>query len=723
MKLLLVPFAAAVCLGAALAADPAWIPFAPPVLQPGSESFTDLRHLNERFAGEHGVIAMKDARFVRSADGQTIRFWAVNGPPSAITDPAGLRNVARTLARHGVNLVRIHTPVFDKKGDIDTERIGRLRETVSAMKQEGIYTLFSIYFPLWLDPPADTPWLKGYDGRSHAFASLFFNPDFQARYREWWSALLNSRDANGLRLAEDPVVMGLEVQNEDSLFFWTFNEKNLPGPQLELFESQFATWLVTRHGSLDKALATWGSSPLPRDRPADRRMAFRPLWNIANERTPRDRDTARFLLETQTGFYREAIAFLRSSGFRGVITASNWTTADARVLGPLEKLSYLEGDFIDRHGYFAGAVKGENSEWSIRVGHTYADRSALRMEGDKPGVPRSFNHPVMDAEYNGRASMISETTWNRPNRHRGEAPLFYAAYGALQDTDAIVHFALDGADWSVKPNYFMQPWTLMAPTQLGQFPATALLYRRGLVRAGDVLADVRLTRNDLLDLKGTPLPQDAAFDELRLKEVPDGSGPVLPGQRLDPLIHFAGRTRVRLDAEVSGVDLQPLQPWINRSSQTVRSTTGELLLDYRQGILEVRAPAAQGVSGNLAARGPVDLPDFRIRSGLDPITILVVALDDQPLARSSRMLLQVMTEEQPTDWATETLSDGQKRITSLGRDPWQFNAPQGTVECLRPDAGSLRVTALDLNGVRKQPLGDARSIGLKSDVVYYLLER
>jgi hypothetical protein len=723
MNLLPLPVAVALCIGTALSADPVWVPFNPPVPKPNSESFTDLRHLNERVAGEHGVIAMKDGRFVRSNDGQSIRFWAVNGPPSAITDSTGLRNVARTLARHGVNLVRIHTPVFDKKGDIDAERIGRLRETVSAMKQEGIYTLFSIYFPLWLDPPADTSWLKGYDGRSHAFASLFFNPDFQARYREWWTALLNSRDHSGLRLAEDPSVMGLEVQNEDSLFFWTFNEKNLPGPQLELFESQFAAWLVTRHGSLEKAIATWGSNPLPRDRPALRRMAFRPLWNIANERTPRDLDTARFLFETQARFYRESVAFLRSSGFRGVITASNWTTADPRVLGPLEKLSYLEGDFIDRHGYFAGAVKGENSEWSIREGHTYADRSALRMEGDRPGAPRSFNHPVMDPEYNGRASMISETTWNRPNRHRGEAPLFYAAYGALQDTDAIVHFALDGADWSVKPNYFMQPWTLMAPTQLGQFPATALLYRRGLVQSGDVLADIRLTRRELLDLKGTPLPQDAAFDELRLKDVPNGSTDVQPGQRLDPLIHFAGRTRVRLDADVSGTDLQPLQPWINHAAQTVRSTTGELLLDYRLGILEVRAPAAQGVSGNLAARGTVELPDLRIRSTLNPITILMVALDDQPLARSSRMLLQVMTEEQPTDWATEALPDGQKRITALGRDPWQFLAPEGTVECLRPDAASLRVSTLDLNGVRLQALGDARSIRLKSDTVYYLIER
>jgi len=43
--------------------------------------------------------------------------------------------------------------------------------------------------------------------------------------------------------------------------------------------------------------------------------------------------------------------------------------------------------------------------------------------------------------------MISETTFCRPNRYRSEAPLYFATYGALQDTDCIVHFAFDGSRW------------------------------------------------------------------------------------------------------------------------------------------------------------------------------------------------------------------------------------------------------------------------------------
>ena len=94
---------------------------------------------------------------------------------------------------------------------------------------------------------------------------------------------------------------------------------------------------------------------------------------------------------------------------------------------------------------------GENAEWSLRNGHAYSDRSALRFNAEQPGKPRQFVHPAMDVHYEDKPSMISETTWTRPNRFRSEAPIYLAAYGALQHSDAIIHFALDGANWAVRP--------------------------------------------------------------------------------------------------------------------------------------------------------------------------------------------------------------------------------------------------------------------------------
>jgi hypothetical protein len=440
-----------------------------------------------------------------------------------------------------------------------------------------------------------------------------------------------------------------------------------------------------------------------------------------NEKTARDQDTAKFLVSHQRRFYQETYAYLRELGFQGLITASNWTTASPEVFGPLEKYSYTACDFLDRHGYFGCHHQGENAAWSVRDGHTYSDRSALRFDAEQPGKPKLFAHPAADPCYDGKPSMISETTFNRPNRFRSEAPLFYAAYGALQDSDAIVHFALDSSTWAVKPNFFMQPWTLMSPAMLGQFPAAALIYRKGLVAPGDELVRLDLNLHDLGDLKGTPLPQDAALDELRLADVPPGKA-MTPGGVIDPLVHFAGRVRVRFTTEPGAADVADVQRWIDRAARTVTSTHRELKLDYGRGVLAIDAPSAQGVSGALAAAGPVELADLVVSSNLEVGHVVAVSLDDRPLAESRRILLQVMTEEKATNFQTEPAGSGVKRITNIGQDPWLVKEAAGTVKFKRPDAANLRVVPLDHAGYPLEPVGAAHEIALQPTTLYYLIQ-
>jgi len=698
------------------AEDSDWFAFSP-TPDPFKESAIDLRWLNEKFAGERGVIATRGDEFVHSATQEPVRFWAVNGPPQASDDE--LKKIARRLAKYGVNLVRMHGGMFDKNGDADLKKVAHAQEGVAAMKAEGIYTHFSIYFPLWMSPPTNHAWLKGYDGKTHPFAALEFNPEFQEHYRSWWKALLLTPDANGKRLVDEPAVFGLEIQNEDSFFFWTFDANRIPDTQLRILETQFGDWLKKKYSSLDAALAKWNGLKVKRDNIAEGRVSFRPLYNIFSDKSVRDRDTAQFLFEVQQKFYADIYAFLRSLGFKGVITASNWATASPEVFGPLERWSYTATDFIDRHGYFGVTHKGDNSEWSIRNGHTYNDRSALRFEASAPGKPKQFNHPAMDITYDNKPSMISETTWNRPNRFRSEAPLYFAIYGALQGSDAIVHFALDGGNWSVKPGFWMQPWTLMAPSQVGQFPAAALIYRKGLVKTGDVLAKIDLNTNDLLNLKGTPLPQDANFDELRLKDVPSGTE-VKPGQRIDPLIHYAGRANVSFTDAPSKTTLNDLKPLIDRSAQIVRSSTREVTLDYGKGLLTLNAPSAQGASGNLKSSGAIELSDVTIQSDLDNGHIVLVSLDGEPLRNSKRMLLQIMSEEKATDFATEDIGNGIKKITNIGRDPWRVKKLEGTVKF---KGGAVQIQPLDFNGY---PLGAPTRVAelkLGAEIVYYLITR
>lgn len=704
-------------------ANQGWFPFAPKLDKFAASSGIDLRGLNEKAAGDGGVIAVKDGRFVHSKTGAPVRFWAVNGPPGA--DKDALKREAKLLAKRGVNMVRVHHGYFDQKtGVLKMDEVKHALEVVEAMKAEGIYTHFSIYFPIWLAPEPGNPWLKGYDGKGQKpFAALYFNRDFQAHYRSWWKALLTTPSpTTGKMLKDEPAVAGLELVNEDSYFFWTFDAKNLPDAQIRILETQFGAWLVKRYGSIDGAFQKWNGMKVERDRPAEGRVSFRPLWNIANEKTPRDKDTARFLTESLREFYQGTADYLRRDlGFKGLITASNWVTASPEVLGPLEKYAYTTTDFIDRHGYFGCKNAGPSSEWSLQDGHTYVDRSALRFDSEEPGKAKQFVHPAMDTKYDDKPSMISETTWNRPNRYRTEAPLYYATYGALQGTDAVVHFALDGDQWSAKPGFFMQPWTLMSPSQVGQFPAAALIYRKGLVKEGDLLVDLNLTPESLFDLKGTPLPLDSAFDELRLKDVPKGLT-FKPGNVIDPLVHFAGRTRVTFSAKERAPVVKDLKPYIDRAKQTVGSGNGEVSLDYGKGLLTLNAPAAQGVSGNLRDAGTAELKDISVTSGMELGHVMAVSLDDRPIETSRRILLQVMSEEKAADFKSQEQKDGVKKIVSIGHDPWLVKQFEGTVRLKRKDAASLKVTALDENGDAVKSAMGAGEIKLGPRVLYYLIE-
>jgi len=702
--------------------EPGWFAF-----EPGRDSFKssaiDLRFLNEQTAGDDGFIGVRNGEFVHRATGKPVRFWAVNGPPADMNDPGDLQRVARMLAKHGVNLVRIHGGYFDEDGNLVPERVKHAISVVQAMKAEGIYSHFSIYFPLWLKPKPNTPWLDGYDGTKNSFAALFFNPQFQQRYRSWWKGLLLTPDSrSGKRLVDEPAVSSLELVNEDSYFFWTFDSKQIPDAQLRIIEAQFGGWLTKKYGGIDAAMAAWKGLGDSRDDAAEGRVGFRPLWNIANQRTQRDQDTVAFLVESQRNFYANTIQFLRGIGFKGVITASNWITASPRYLGPLEKYSYTVGDFIDRHGYFGTDRTGDNAGWSIRNGQTYFDRSALRFDPEEPGKPRAFINSVMDLHYDGKPSMISETTFERPNRYRSQAPLYYACYGSLQGSNGIVHFALDGGNWSVKPGYFMQPWTLMTPAMMGQFPAAALIFRNRLIGEGEELVHLTLRPSELMALKGTPLAQDAAVDELRLKDVPGGSN-ITSDTVIDPLVHFAGRANVEFSEAGGTSTIGDLSRYIDRHHQTIVSTNGQLKLDYAKGILTINAPCAQGICGALGEAGPIELGALSIDSSLQLGEIVVVSLDGKPLASSDKMLLQVMSEEQPSRFQTDSLKGGLTRIVKIGQDPWRVKDLSGTVKFKGPRAADLKATPMDFNGYPAQHFSPATEVKLEPQAMYYLIAK
>ena len=170
--------------------------------------------------------------------------------------------------------------------------------------------------------------------------------------------------------------------------------------------------------------------------------------------------------------------------------------------------------------------------------------------------------------------------------------------------------------------------------------------------------------------------------------------------------------------------MKPLTKFIDHKAKTVVSSTSQLKLDWGKGLLTINAPAAQGASGNLAVSGEIKLSDVTISIPRDVAHAIIVSLDGQPIAKSKKMLLQVMTEEKATGFRSEPIEGPRNRIVSIGESPWLVKKIEGQVKFHRPDAGGLKVTPLDQYGEPATPnssvlIGNA--IPLQPNTLYYLI--
>lgn len=694
-------------------ADEGFFAWEPPVDRFGDDALLDLRSLNERVAGEKGFVRRDGERFVLGS-GKPARFWAVNiGKNNIAQDRASIDYMARRLAKLGVNMVRFHGALFSLEKPASSEDLDNLFYAVSALKREGIYTTISVYFPLWFAVTPATG-IQGYVGGGNVkpFAILYFDARLQDIYRSRMKRILDTPNPyTKLTLARDPAVAIVEVVNEDSLFFWTFNQRNVPSMQWQKLERMYAAWLARQYGSADKAIENWGGRD-GKDDPAGGRMAVLDAWHMTRDglkkggpaKQKRMSDQVRFLAEVQRDFYASTRQYMKDTlRVGGLVLASNWTTADPSVLDAVERFTYTATDVIDRHGYFGGKHEGEASDYSVRVGHKYQDLA---------GVLTPEKLPIATQQVADYPQVISELGWTNPNRFRAEATFLTSAYGALSGLDGVYWFAL-GSNYVTDAS--INKFSVASPVTAGTFPATALQFRRGDVKEAEPAVHQVIDLQTLYSLASTGAsPQ--AMDELRKRDIPaDGkvSGPV---SAFDPMAFYIGRVVRAFDNDPGRSfqrDLRPFTP----QAKTVRSLTGELTWNYDIGLVKQDTPRSQGAAGFLAKGAKIDLADVTIESSNEYGAILVIALDDAPLAESRNILIQAFTEERPRGFRTngDTIAD-------LGSAPFGVRKINMTVTLRLKGSGDVKATALDENGYATDKRVSTNGDGVKQPLVLRLPE-
>ncbi len=693
-------------------ADAGWWAFEPEADEFRADALLDLRHLNEKVAGESGFVKAVGDGF-QLGNGKPVRFWAINtGHDLVDADPAVIEMTAQRWAKAGINLVRIHGHMFDREGAdvsvIERHKVEKFCRAVQILKRHGIYTHLSHFFPLWMELKANAG-ISGSALGKHPFALPFFEPRMQEIYRAWLKQILTTK-VDGKSLIDEPALACVEIINEDSMFFWTFNAESLGQGPLATLEGQFAAWLDKKYGGLDKAFAAWGNEKHPRDNVAGKRAGLHDAYHMTrdgmkgDDKKKRMTDQIAFLATTQRDFYAKTNAYMKELGLKAPVSASNWTTADNLVLGGVERWTYAATDVIDKHGYFGGKHEGDDAAgYSVREGHKYEDKSALL---DPESVPISY---VQQA---GKPHIHSEIAWNKPNRFIADGNLVVASYAALQGVDGYIWFAAADGNWLNNGN---GKWTWMMPGEHGQSYAAALQYRRGDVKESAPVIRQVTSDAEVLALKNTGIVEGKNVD-FRIGGAPKASD---AGNltSVDPLATFAGKVERTFVAGATPVAMD-LSKLIDRSAKKITSTTNELTWKYGDGLMTVNTPKSQAVTGFLSKAGTVQLGDLTITSGMEYGTVHVISLDDQPLATSKKILIQAFSEEKMYGFKAEG-----GVIKDVGRVPVNVRDIQGTVTFAK--GAGLKVTTLDANGyaVGKAEAVKAGAVTLVRDGMYTVVTR
>ena len=303
-----------------------------------------------------------------------------------------------------------------------------------------------------------------------------------------------------------------------------------------------------------------------------------------------DRTVLEFLLEVQDSYHREMYDYLRNEvGAHCLITGSNY-------FGPVaDVISNARLDFIDRHAYWDHPDGGFTPEC------VFTNKSMIReLDGKKSIITELARYRVSK-----KPMVVSEWNFCWPNEYITEGPLLMAAYSCFQDWNGMMLFTMEDADWSgdmAKGGCFN---TGGKPHFLAAFAAAAVTFHRRDIVPGPLLQG-RLDLANLGEFSGKAISNTAIISH-RFENVLCGN-------------------------DIPHGDIKSV------ASGMVAAGDGQLRWEKR-GMFMVTTPSTQAAAGFFGENRVVELPDVKVEVRNDFAQIIVVSLDDKPIAASNRILI------------------------------------------------------------------------------------
>ena len=637
----------------------------------------DLSFLLDPPAGAHGFIHEADGH-LETGDGHRIRFWGVNvtdwSPGSTqIPSKKDAPMWAATLARYGVNCIRLQFLDFvaprgliapgNNTRALDPEQMDREDYFLAQLEKRGIYIDFNLLVGRPFKP-GDGVVDAGKIGQGAKSISLYDAKliELQKEYARELLTHVNPYTRRAYR--DDPAVAIVEINNENAI--WVGFRDASPYYNREL-DAIYNVWLRRNapHGDIwtvRKESGISGDDPVPL-------LSWPEVSAASPQRYQIESD---FYIWLESGYFSYLRDYLRNAlGVKCVILA----TADHNHKStgyPLE-LALSSFSTLDGHDYWEGP-------WERRP--------------KSPMVDDPLHSTVVElsrSAVQGKAYTVSEVNEPFPNDYEAEQIPILAAYGDLQDWDAILWYTFEPKkDPSWKP-YVGDPFDLsLDPVRISELAAGALTFLRSDVSPARQTVTRSYTREQVFDsyrLAGSESPYFTPGFPLWL-----------PLEHAVRISSFNGPPTAKFGA---GSQPNPIVSDTGQLTWTLKDGEGAVIVD---------SPRTQALIGFVAAENHSPA-NFAARVANLFSAIVLTSLDAQPIAESSRLLLTTGSRvaNSGMEWnASHT------ELKTWGGSPSLIDPVTGRID-LRGLSRATAVLVQPLDG-SGQPLGQPLHAARQGDV-------
>ncbi|MFW6170558.1 MAG: carbohydrate binding domain-containing protein [Planctomycetota bacterium] len=244
---------------------PGWFPFSMSPLDVPNDAPMDVSFLNADNASHR--IRVQGEYFV-AGDSERIRFFGTNVTFSgAFPDKESAPAIARRMAQLGFNVVRFHH--MDARDiwlpgqkSLDPRKLDRLDWFLYQLKQNGIYANINLHVS------RTYPSMQGMDlHRAFRYGKILdtFHPPYIRLQEKYARDLLDRVNPyTNLRLAEDPAIAFVELNNENTLLnLRGATLAELPDPFRRSLRAQWREWLENEYGQVDRMADAWNRDVVP----------------------------------------------------------------------------------------------------------------------------------------------------------------------------------------------------------------------------------------------------------------------------------------------------------------------------------------------------------------------------------------------------------------------------------------------------------------------------